>query len=118
MSFEYQNENSLAKRRDEAVKIRKAFPDCFPVIIEKSKNSKLGSSCNRKFLINGSLRVYHLNLLVRKRINLHKAEALYLFVNGKDLLKTDTTISEMFSKHANEDGFMYVSYSEYSSFGK
>ena len=117
MSFSYQKEHPFDSRKEESAKIRNAFPDCYPIILEKHPKSKLNQSCNRKFLINGNLRVYHLNLLVRKRINLHKAEALYLFVGGKDLLKTDSLISDVFDKHKDEDGFVYVVYSEYTSFG-
>ena len=67
---------------------------------------------------------------MRNRINLKQEEALYLFVQGKNLIKSgnykyfnlswlfvDSTLSEVYAQYKDEDGFLYIEYCEYSSFG-
>ena len=63
------------------------------------------------------MNIYHLTLLIRNRIKLDKHQALYIFINGKDLMKSDTSIRELYDRHKDQDGFVYINYYEQSSFG-
>lgn len=77
------------------------YGNTIPVIVEKSKNSKL-KEFNRKrfhlhknygykvfrYIIPKSLKVYNLTCLIRKRMKLNRLYSLTLFVNGNELLKS------------------------------
>jgi len=115
--FKFKEENSEEERKKESDSIFKKYPENIPIIVEKHPSSKLSKLSQTKFLLNSSLRAYHLTLLIRKKMNLNKADALYLFINGKDLLKTDTQLNEAYKRYKDNDGFLYVCYHEYSSFG-
>lgn len=115
--FKFKEESTEDERKRESESIFKKYPENIPVIVEKHPSSKLPRLSQTKFLLNSSLRAYHLTLLIRKKMNLNKADALYLFINGHDLLKTDTQLNEAYKRYKDSDGFLYVCYHEYSSFG-
>lgn len=85
-----------------------------------------------RYLVTDKYKVYQFIHLLRKRINLKQEEALYLFVNGRTLLKSgkkaidtlakttcvDSKMSEVYDKYRDSDGFLYIEFCEYSSFGK
>lgn len=78
--------------------------------MEKNSRSQLETLQEKKFLLKDNLNIYHLSLLIRSKIKLNKADALYLFINGRDLLKCDTLIKEVYSTYKDSDGFLYVKY--------
>ena len=45
------------------------------------------------------------------KLQLDKAQALFLFINGKEMLKMDTLIAEIYEAKKDADGFLYVAYS-------
>ena len=113
----FKGSKTFEERQKESSEILTKYPDKIPIIVEKHPNSKIVGFDQRKFLINSQLRVYQLMVLVRNKMNLNKTDSLYLFINSKELLKTDTLISEAYSKYKDDDGFLYVTYNEYNSFG-
>jgi len=65
-----------------------------------------------KLLLNEELQLYHLQLIIRKKLKLRKTDGLYLFVDGSDLLKTDLSMREVYERYMDEDGFLYINYYE------
>lgn len=55
-------------------------------------------------------------MVVKKKIELNKSEALYLFVDNH-LLQAGQTMDEIYEKYAAKDGFLHIEYYEYSTFG-
>ena len=55
--------------------------------------------------------------LLRQRLELSKEEGLVLFANGKYLLKPSQKLEDVYAKYADEDGFLYLIYSEEQVFG-
>ena len=49
--------------------------------------------------------------IIRKKVQLQKDQALFLFVNGKDALKGDTPLLQVYESKKDADGFLYVAYS-------
>ena len=45
------------------------------------------------------------------------SEGLVLFANGKHILKPSQRLEEVYVKYADEDGFLYLTYSEEQVFG-
>lgn len=60
--------------------------------------------------------VYKLIMVAKKKIELNKTEALYLFVDNH-LLQAGQTMEEIYDKYAAKDGFLHIEYYEYSTFG-
>lgn len=63
--------------------------------------------------------------MIRSKLNLNKAEAVYLFVNNKVALRggilyrkyIDMSIKEVYDKYQDDDKFLYIQYCEYNTFG-
>ena len=71
--------------------IKKFHSDKVPIIIRKAPRSKLKDVSNNKILILKSFNVYKLIMVVKKKIELNKTEALYLFVDN-NLLQAGQTM--------------------------
>ena len=56
--------------------------------------------------------------IIRRKLNINKDQSLYLMVNdGKTLLTANTALRDAFEKYKDEDGFMYILYTEENIFG-
>lgn len=53
----------------------------------------------------------------RNKIRLNPNQALYLLVNNKTLMSLSLTMAEVYSEHAENDGFLYVTYASQEVFG-
>ena len=61
-----------------------------------------------RYLVPNDLTAYHFNYIIRKRIKLPEKDSLYFFVNGKNLLKGDTLMAQVYEKKRDPDGFLYI----------
>jgi GABA(A) receptor-associated protein len=75
------------------------------------------------------LTAYHFNYIIRKRIKLPEKDSLYFFVNGKYLLKggkkidqinviLDTLMAHVYEKRKDNDGFLYITYTDETTLGQ
>ena len=48
--------------------------------------------------------------IIRKKVKLQKDQALFLFVNGKEALKGDTSLLQVYESKKDPDGFLYIAY--------
>jgi len=76
------------ERKKQSEKMLEKNPDKIPIICEKHKKSNLNALDKNKYLVTEKYKVYQFIHLLRNRINLKQEEALYLFVQGKTLLKS------------------------------
>ena len=44
-------------------------------------------------------------------------DSLYFFVNGKYVLKGDTLMSEVYDQRKDNDGFLYITYTDETTLG-
>jgi hypothetical protein len=65
------------------------YPDRIPVIVERLSTSFLPLIDKNKYLVPNDLTVYHFVYIIRKRLSLDSTESLFLFVNGRTVLKGD-----------------------------
>lgn len=103
-------------RFNESKRIREKYPDKYPVIIQKAKNSILNDIDKYKFLIPYDLTIAQLINLIRKRIELKEYESLFIFVNNT-LPSISSTIATVYEEEKSNDGFLYVTYNSESTFG-
>ncbi len=70
-----------------------------------------------KYLVPFDLTAYKFAFVIRKRIKLSEKDCVYFFVNGKYLIKGNETISEMYEKYKDNDGFLYIQYTNETTLG-
>ena len=70
-----------------------------------------------RYLVPNDLTAYHFNYIIRKRIKLPEKDSLYFFVNGKNLLKGDTLMAQVYEKKRDPDGFLYITYTDETTLG-
>mmetsp|Transcript_25372 Transcript_25372/g.35749 ORF Transcript_25372/g.35749 Transcript_25372/m.35749 type:complete len:122 (+) Transcript_25372:78-443(+) len=112
----FKKEHTFDKRKAEAQRIRLKYPDRIPVITEKAANSDIADIDKKKYLVPADLTVAQFVYVIRKRIKLEPEQAIFIFVN--DSLPPSTALmSQIYKEKADEDGFLYVTYSGESTFG-
>lgn len=115
--FRFKEENQLAKRIEEVKKITTKWPDKIPIILEKSKNSQLAEIPKNKFLCPSEYSVQQFLGCIRKKIQLRRETALFVFVNGTDLVSGDNPMAQTYEQNKDEDGFLYMIYSDQDVMG-
>jgi GABA(A) receptor-associated protein len=112
----FKEQHPLAKRVAEAKRIRVKYPDRIPVIAEKAPNSDIPDIDKKKYLVPSDLTVGQFVYVIRKRIKLEAEKAIFIFINNT-IPPTAALMSSMYQANADEDGFLYVTYSGESTFG-
>lgn len=86
------------------------------VIVEKADSSDIPSIDKKKYLVPNDLTVGQFTYVIRKRIQVNPEKALFIFV--KNVLPPNAAlISDVYSEHKDEDGFLYLTYSGENTFG-
>tara|TARA_B000000557_G_C20807429_1_gene458371 strand:+ start:1095 stop:1430 length:336 start_codon:yes stop_codon:yes gene_type:complete len=107
----------INKRRHESSRILAKYPDRVPIICEKNESDKNIPNIDKsKYLVPRDLTLGQFVYVIRKRIKLSPEKAIFIFINNM-LLPTSALLSDIYEKHKNEDGFLYVSYSGENTFG-
>ena len=52
----------------------------------------------------------YLNLMTRNRMTLNSHQAFYLLIDDKGIASMSMTLSELYEKKRDSDGFLYMSY--------
>lgn len=106
-------ELTLQERSQLVAKIKKKYPSCRPVLVDM-----LGKNIpRRKYLVPETVSLSRLLYSIRQENKLNEYEGVFLFVDSC-LLSMSQTISEAYSRHANRDGFLYVTIALENTFGE
>ena len=118
MSNTFKKKHTLEERKSESDKIIKKYEDRIPIIVTKDPKCKnLEDISKNKFLAPTDLTLGQFLVVIRKRINLSEAEALFVFVDESILATTSQTIGNLYDNHKDEDGFLYMMYCSENVFG-
>lgn len=117
MSIRFQQTVPLEERKRETEKIRQQYSNKLPIFLEKAKNSRLPDIQKNKCLAPIDHTVSGFIGGLRKKLKLPKTEGFFVFVNGSELVTGDTLMSELYERKKNEDGFLYMVYSEQEILG-
>lgn len=117
MHFQFKKDHIFDKRRSEADKIRRKYPDRVPVIVEKAPKTRHPALDKKKFLVPNDLTVGQFYFLIRKRINIRPDDALFLFVNNV-IPPTSATLGLLYHEHRDKDYFLYMAYSDENVYGE
>ena len=108
----------LEKRCQDALRARQQYPTKLPLIIERAADQKgMDELKNPKFMMPQNFRMSDVQTVVRKHLAIGKDEGLFLLANGTHVLKSNASLREMFEKHKDEDGFLYIVYAEEKVYG-
>jgi GABA(A) receptor-associated protein len=116
MSKTFKEEHTLEKRKVEADRIRKKYPDRIPIICQKVKGSDVPEIDKKKYLVPADLSCSQYLYVIRRRIKLAPDQAIFLFVNNT-LPPAAATVSQVYKDNVDEDGFLYFFYSGEETFG-
>ena len=117
MPSSFKAEHDLEKRRQESASVRQRYPDRVPIIVERAAGSKVAEIDKKKFLVPQDLTVGQFCYVVRRRIKLEPEQALYLMTESGTMPATGSLVSQLFSEHTDEDGFLYLVYAGENTFG-
>jgi len=108
----------IDQRKAESRKIREAYPNVAPVIVQVHEQSHLPQAMhNRLNLVPMAFTMRDLAQAIRKKLKLSKTTVMSLFIDRRYLLSPDLTVSEMYERWRSDDGFVYILLSEQEQLG-
>ena len=107
---------TFEQRLAESGRMLSKFPDRVPVIVTRQPKSDVPDIDKHKYLVPRDLNIGQFVYTIRKRIHLPPEKAIFLFIKNM-LPTTSSQISEVYEKHRDEDGFLYITYSGENTFG-
>jgi len=106
------------KDRTEADRILQKYPDRAPIIASKNCNSLNTPEIDKhKFLVPLDLTIGQFLFVIRKRLKLHPATGLFLFIDGTIACNHELIGLVYERSFDREDGFLHVVYSCENVFG-
>lgn len=90
---------------------------CAPqVIVEKNAGADIQDLEKNKYLVPSDLVLSQFIAVVRKRVQISEEKSLTLYIN-KTIASNSSTMAELYEKHRDEDGFIYMTYGGENTFG-
>ncbi|MBG01394.1 MAG: hypothetical protein CL470_03905 [Acidimicrobiaceae bacterium] len=116
MENNFKLRTTFEKRKEESTGILKKYPGRIPVIVQKHYKSDLLDVDKCKYLVPKDLTMGQFLFVIRKRINLESSQALFITINGV-LSTASKTIGDMYTEQSDDDGFLYIVYTNENTFG-
>ena len=105
----------LVERMEESQRIRNKYPDRIPVVCDKIPHSTI-NSLKKKFIVPKNLTSIQMSFIIRKQLDLTSNKGLFLFIDNI-IANSMMTIGELDTQYRNEDGFLYIKYTDENVFG-
>ena len=116
INIDFKKKNNFQKRLEESKNIIHKYPDRIPIIVEKLKDSKLNNIDKSKYLVPKDMTIGQFIYIIRKRIHLESNQALFCFINNQ-LPPSNALLSNIYNDFQDEDGFLYITYTNENTFG-
>jgi len=113
----FKKEFSFSERTFESGRVINKYPDRIPIICEKIEKSNVDEIDKKKYLVPADLTCGQFIFVIRKRLKMKSEKAIFLFINGI-IPPTSETISNLYHKYKDKDGFLYITYASENVFGK
>lgn len=114
----YKSVVSQKDRIKESTGICNKYPGKIPIIAESHKNFNTQSTQIFKYIAKPRNTVSKLLKTIKSSLSDVDASAtLFLFINNINITITNTTIKELYDKYKDDDGFLYVEYTNINALG-
>lgn len=117
MYVPFKKKYTLERRKAEAVRILKRYPTRIPVICERADTSDIALIDKYKYLVPNDLVIAQFIFVIRHRLELDAAKAIFLFVNNQIIPPSNVSLGELYEEYKSADGFLYMTYSGENTFG-
>ena len=111
----FKKKNNFDKRKKESESIFAKYPNRIPIICERYDNT-LPHLDRKKYLVPEDLIMSNFLYIIRKRLKIESHKSLYLAVKEK-IPQLSQSVSTIYDKYSDEDGFLYIHYCEETTFG-
>jgi len=114
----FKNEYSFQDRLNESKRVLTKYPDRVPIICERSLIATHDCPLidKRKYLVPRTYTMGEFLFVIRKRLKLSPEKAIFLFVDST-IPSTSSLIGEIYQRHKDNDGYLYITYSQENIFG-
>ena len=113
----HKESHSFEERKAEATKIKAKYQDRIPLIIEFDFPVEI-KNCKTKYLAPKELLVSQLMYVIRKKGEISAEKGIFLFCgDGNTLPLASDTISMIYDKYVDDDGFLYFKCALEQTFG-
>jgi GABA(A) receptor-associated protein len=105
-------------RLEEAKRVLAKYPDRVPIVCERSPIASHDCPIidKKKYLVPRTYTMGEFLFVIRKRLKLPPEKAIFLFVNDT-FPATSSLIGDIYYRHKDKDGYLYISYSQENTFG-
>ena len=113
----FSNRYKFNERFQEATRVLSKYPERIPVICEKNaKCTDLNNIGKEKYLVYPDLTCGQFMYIIRRSLSLPAEKAVFMMING--IIPSNTDIMyELYEKHKDSDGFLYITYTSENVFG-
>ena len=118
MEFSYKINNNLKTRKKQYSKLAAEHPDKVPIILERDINCTINKPIKSKYILSKGITMSEFVKIIREKLELKPERAIFLLVNGKHSVTLSEELGNIYNKYKDEnDGFLYMSYSEEIVYG-
>ena len=114
MFVDHWNGLSNEDKEKQYKKIHNKYKDHIPVIVLNNKDIDIEKN---KFLVNGDITMGQFMFTIRKKVKLHKDEALFLFLENGEIPSNSELLSVIYNNSKSECGFLILNIQKESVFG-
>lgn len=93
------------------------YPDRVPVRIDRAEKADIPDIDKHKYLVPRDMTLGQFVYVIRKRINLNEAQAIFVFVGNTILPPTSAMMGQLYDEHKDDDKLLYIKYSGENTFG-
>lgn len=118
--FKFKEENSFEERIKILKDLRKEKGNAekLPIICEKDPQCKIEKEIKTRYMLPKDLYFSEFIYIIRKKLNLDSSVAIFLIIDNKYSVIGNDNIELVYEKYKEEDGILYLLYSDQEIFGK
>ena len=112
----YKEKTLFDDRCRESRAMLQKYPDRIPIIVHaKGKSDPIIDK--HKYMSPRRLSFSQLFYVIRKRLHMDSSKGLFFFLDNNTLVIASSLVEDVYSRNADEDGFLYITYSVENTFG-